>query len=249
MQQSESDPLLRHNWSWGSFGTGASTNSISNGVGQSPIITRPRSSSKTFSFRGINENLSTGIEDSPGNFSFRSLASSSRSLSFRGGGGTSSGVVSNANTGIPVELWIIPATCCALSYALYNISIKKASNGINPILGGVILQAVAALSGLMIYIGERSLKSESDELELETTSSGLVWSVAAGIFVGLAEILSFLVNGKGVPATQSIPVIVGGSVFFGTVLGRLFLGEELSIRGWLGVSLITFGIGLVSMEE
>jgi len=113
----------------------------------------------------------------------------------------------------------------------------------------VILQAVAALSGLMIYIGERSLKSESDELELETTSSGLVWSVAAGIFVGLAEILSFLVNGKGVPATQSIPVIVGGSVFFGTVLGRLFLGEELSIRGWLGVSLITFGIGLVSMEE
>ena len=153
-------------------------------------------------------------------------------------------------TGIPVALWIFPATCCALSYALYNISIKKASNGINPILGGVILQTVAALSGLIISLGERNFKSAaSDEMELETTSSGLVWSVAAGVFVGLAEILSFLVNGKGVPATQSIPVIVGGSVFVGTVLGRLFLGEELSYRGWLGVSLITFGIGLVSMEE
>ncbi len=112
------------------------------------------------------------------------------------------------------------------------------------------MQTVAALSGLMIYLGERNLKSAvSDEMELETTSSGLVWSVAAGVFVGLAEILSFLVNGKGVPTTQSIPVIVGGSVFFGTVLGRLFLGEDLSYRGWLGVSLITFGIGLVSMEE
>ena len=52
----------------------------------------------------------------------------------------------------------------------------------------------------------------------------------------------------GVPAVQSIPVIIGGSVFFGCVIGTLFLGEELSFSGWLGVALIAAGIGLVGME-
>ena len=55
-------------------------------------------------------------------------------------------------------------------------------------------------------------------------------------------------TGMGVPAVQSIPVIIGGSVMFGCVIGTIFLGEELSFSGWLGVALIAAGIGLVGME-
>jgi hypothetical protein len=40
----------------------------------------------------------------------------------------------------PLIKWIFPALLCALSYALYNIFIKKGSYSIHPILGGVILQ-------------------------------------------------------------------------------------------------------------
>lgn len=147
---------------------------------------------------------------------------------------------------VALEAWILPALACALSYALYNISIKKASNDIDPVLGGVILQFVAAILGLSIYLGRHFGSSEAGETLMH--SSGIVWSVAAGMSVGLAEILSFIVNGKGVPATQSIPVIIGGSVLFGTVLGWLFLGEDVSLRGWVGVGLITVGIAIVSME-
>jgi len=43
--------------------------------------------------------------------------------------------------------------------------------------------------------------------------------------------------------------IIGGSVMFGTVIGRVFLAEILSPRGWFGVVLIATGITLVGMES
>ena len=153
-------------------------------------------------------------------------------------------------------VWIPTALACAMSYSLYNISIKKASNDINPILGGVILQFVAAILGTQVYLISKQIGfSEGDPIfndvgeVVEYLPEGIKWSMYAGIFVGLAEILSFVVNGKGVPATQSIPVIIGGSVLFGTVLGKVFLAEDVSPRGWAGVALITIGIAIVSMED
>lgn len=66
--------------------------------------------------------------------------------------------------------------------------------------------------------------------------------------MGSAEILSFIVSGMGVQAMQSIPIIIGGSVLFGTVLGYTALHEALTARGWAGVFLIAVGIGLVGTD-
>ena len=70
----------------------------------------------------------------------------------------------------------------------------------------------------------------------------------AGVAVGLAELLSFTVSGMGVQATQSIPIIIGGSVLFGAVLGLLMLGETMMLPGWIGVALLTTGIGFVATD-
>lgn len=51
------------------------------------------------------------------------------------------------------------------------------------------------------------------------------------------------------PAVKSIPIIIGGSVAFGTLIGRVFLAEILSYRGWSGVLLIAIGVTLVGMES
>jgi len=146
----------------------------------------------------------------------------------------------------PLNTWIIPALTCAISYALYNISIKKASDDIDPVLGGVLLQIVAAGMGMIIYFGKEWASDGSANHVLN--QNGIVWSIAAGICVGLAEILSFVVSGKGVKATQSIPIIIGGSVLFGTVFGLVFLKEAISCRGWIGVFLISIGITIIGME-
>lgn len=48
---------------------------------------------------------------------FHRLKASSRSLSFRGGGWTPSGVFTDSNS-LAIDTWIVPALVCALSYAL-----------------------------------------------------------------------------------------------------------------------------------
>lgn len=155
--------------------------------------------------------------------------------------------------------WIVPALLCALSYALYNLFIKKASATIDPLVGGVLLQIVAAALGGIVLIVKRATTTTTTRATTAVATctagssslhraAGLKWAVAAGLAVGLAELLSFIISGMGVQAMQSIPIIVGGSVLCGTVLGAVWLGEALTIKGWLGVLLIAAGIALVGMD-
>jgi transporter family protein len=170
-----------------------------------------------------------------------SLASTTSVL--RGGAAT---VMAGAVGAPKLVTWIGPALVCASSYALYNLFIKKASSSIDPILGGVVLQFVAALIGTALLLLQTVATKGGSALQI--TKVGLLWSVAAGCAVGAAEILSFIISGMGVEATQSIPVIVGGSIVVGTVLGAVWLRERLTIRGWLGVLMIAAGIALVGMD-
>jgi transporter family protein len=147
----------------------------------------------------------------------------------------------------PLAVWIVPALCCAMAYALYNIFIKKGSSHINPVMGGVILQLVAATLGccLLAFL----VWKEGGAAMITYDTEGIQWAILAGVAVGVAEIVSFFVSSLGVQAMQSIPIIIGGSVMFGTVLGAVALHEELSYRGWSGVILISLGISLVGMDD
>jgi transporter family protein len=131
-------------------------------------------------------------------------------------------------------------------FKFYNIFIKLGSASINPILGGVVLQFVAALFGTVL-LGVITIKEGGTDY-LNYDRMGLIWACAAGIAVGTAEMLSFIVSGMGVPATQSIPTIIGGSVMFGAVFGLIMLGETLMYQGWLGVALLMTGIGFVATD-
>lgn len=115
------------------------------------------------------------------------------------------------------------------------------------ILLGVILQFVAALlgTGLLAFLMFTSDKT----FELHYDKDGIYWACMAGLAVGLAEMLSFCVSGLGVPATQSIPIIIGGSVMFGAVLGMIILGEQLMLHGWSGIGLLVTGIVCVALGE
>jgi transporter family protein len=190
------------------------------------------------------------------------------------GGVTATEGIGIANQSPRLSAWIVPALCCAAAYAFYNIFIKKGSASINPILGGVILQIVAALFGslLLLLITIR----EGGTSYLNYDAMGVIWSCLAGFAVGAAEMLSFCVSGKlcghdrschlfhgsfltilffsfvtsgmGVQASQSIPIVIGGSVAIGAILGLLMLGETLEYSGIMGVVALMVGIGFVATD-
>ena len=142
-----------------------------------------------------------------------------------------------------IFVWGIPGALCATAYALYNVFIKLGSYSISPVLGGVILQFVACLLGVGLFFFDRR-KSDHDvwqELK-ESDRVGIMWCVGAGLAVGSAEMLSFYVSSLGVAASQSIPVIIGGSVVFDVILGVLFLNESFGLKAMIGVPVVVAGI-------
>lgn len=139
--------------------------------------------------------------------------------------------------------WIYLAVITASFYALYNVFIKLASGHIYEITGAVILQIVAALlgGGLLLYLKMKNIP-------MEISAKGIWLSVIAGIFVGLAEIFSFIVFSKGVSASAGIPVIIGGSVLFAAIIGFIFLKDSLSASNIMGLLLIIAGIYFISRK-
>jgi transporter family protein len=137
--------------------------------------------------------------------------------------------------------WLPLALLTAFCLALYNLFIKLASNHLPPAVGAVVLQLVAAaLGGLWLL----KLKLQGAPLPLSPRGLGL--AALAGLGVGLAEILTFVVFQRGVNSSVGTPVIVGGSVLLTALLGLGLLRETLTLPQLGGLVLIVAGIALVA---
>ncbi|MDO7847497.1 EamA family transporter [Hymenobacter sp. M29] len=137
--------------------------------------------------------------------------------------------------------WLPLALLTAFCLALYNLFIKLASNHLPPAVGAVVLQLMAAALGAAWLV---RLKLQGAPLPL--SSRGLALAALAGVGVGLAEILTFVVFQRGVNSSVGTPVIVGGSVLLTALLGLGLLRETLTLAQLGGLVLIVAGIALVA---
>jgi transporter family protein len=137
--------------------------------------------------------------------------------------------------------WLPLALLTALCLAGYNFFLKLAAEHLPPAVGAVVLQLVAAALG-----GAWLLRLKLQGQPLPITGKGLGLAALAGLGVGLAEILAFVVFRRGVPASVGTPVIVGGSVLFTAVLGLVVLREGLSWPQAGGLVLVVAGIALLA---
>ena len=137
--------------------------------------------------------------------------------------------------------WLPLALLTALCLALYNFFIKLASNHVSPAVGAVVLQLVAAALG-----GVWLLKLMLQGHPLALSGKGLGLAALAGLGVGLAEILTFVVFQRGVNSSVGTPVIVGGSVLLTAVLGLVVLRETLTFSQAGGLLFIVVGIALLA---
>jgi transporter family protein len=137
--------------------------------------------------------------------------------------------------------WLPLALLTALCLAGYNFFIKLAADHLPPAAGAVVLQLVAAGLGAAWLV---RLKLLGQPLAL--TGKGVGLAALAGLSVGLAEILTFVVFKRGLPASVGTPVIVGGSVLLTAMLGLVVLREGLSMAQAGGLGLIVIGIALLA---
>ena len=95
----------------------------------------------------------------------------------------------------------------AVMFGLYNVFIKLSADHIQAVLGAVILQFVAAFLGLGLLLYFK----QSQQLVLYVTPRGISLAVLAGVAIGVVEILTFVIYGRGVAVAVANPLIVGGS--------------------------------------
>ncbi|WP_046242543.1 EamA family transporter [Hymenobacter terrenus] len=137
--------------------------------------------------------------------------------------------------------WLPLALVTALCLALYNFFIKLAANHVPPAVGAVVLQLVAAALG-----GVWLLRLKLQGQPLPVSGKGLGLAVLAGLGVGLAEILTFVVYQRGLPVSLGTPIIVGGSVLLTAILGLVVLREALTVAQVGGLLLIVVGIAVLA---
>lgn len=127
-------------------------------------------------------------------------------------------------------------------FGLYNVFIKISAEDINPILGAVVLQFVAAFLGLALLL---VTQVQSGSLPF-WTGRGLLLATLAGIAIGLVEVLAFFIYGRGVTVAVGNPLIVGGSLIVTTGIGVLLLRESVSAVQTLAIALIAGGVLLLA---
>jgi len=137
--------------------------------------------------------------------------------------------------------WLPLALLTALCLALYNVFIKLAAQHLPPAVGAVVLQVVAAALGAGWLL---RLKPQGQPLPV--SGRGLALAALAGLAVGLAEILTFVVFRRGVSSSVGTPVIVGGSVLLTALLGLGLLREGLTPAQAAGLLLVVAGIALLA---
>lgn len=129
----------------------------------------------------------------------------------------------------------------ALMFGLYNVFIKLSSSHIEAVLGAVVLQLVAALVGLSLLLYMKATGSV-----IYSSGKGLSLAVAAGVAIGLVEILTFVIYGRGLAVAIGNPLIIGGSLLVTTGAGVFFLREHISLTQLVAIALIAGGVALMA---
>jgi transporter family protein len=126
-------------------------------------------------------------------------------------------------------------------FGLYNVFIKLSVDHINAVLGAVVLQFVAAFLGLGLLLTLRA----GDSAVMHSSAKGLGLAALAGLAIGLVEILTFVIYGRGVAVAVGNPLIIGGSLLVTAAVGIAVLREAVSPLQLLAIGLI--GLGIVTL--
>lgn len=134
------------------------------------------------------------------------------------------------------------AIIAACGFAFYNTLLKLASGEMHEVVSAFILQVASAIVGgtILFYI------YYSQPSSLTFTPKGAQYAILGGAVVALAEIIAIYAFSKGMSASIGIPVIVGGTIIFGAIIGIFVLQESLSLQHVAGIILVLIGIGLLA---
>src|ERR1044071_9835443 len=136
--------------------------------------------------------------------------------------------------------WFWYAVGAAILYGLHQIFTKLAADRITDGLGGFVVEASAALT-IVLYLVALYTSGRWDQT---FSTTGVLYSLATGVCVGIGTILFFLLFQRGGPLS-AVPAILAGGGAIMAVSGILLFHEAPSWQRLLGVTLAITGLILL----
>jgi bacterial/archaeal transporter family protein len=139
-----------------------------------------------------------------------------------------------------MTIWFWYAIAAAIFYGLHQVFTKLASNHISDGLGGLVVEATAAVS-IAIYLVILWL---SNNWTQKATAIGISYSILTGICVGAGTVMFFLLFQKNGPLSV-VPMVLAGGAAFMAICGILFFKESASWQRLLGIAFSIAGLLLL----
>ncbi len=139
-----------------------------------------------------------------------------------------------------MEFWFIAALVAALAYGLHNIFTKIAAGHLSDSLGAFVLEITATVC-ILLYIFFLITTNE----KFSFSSRGVMFSIFAGICVGVGTVLYFYIFSHGGELSIAGPLVISGGVLLMAVAGIVFFKESVSFAKIMGIALCLVGIWML----
>lgn len=137
--------------------------------------------------------------------------------------------------------WIVFAIGTIICYSIFDYFLKLSSDKIHSGLGALVINIVSLVIPLLFVI----YSYLQGQKVFEVKSGGYLYSVLAGLIIGLSSVLFIKMFSSGVNLSVGVPVVRVGIVVLGSLLGIILLKEGFNIKYLAGMMLSLVGLYLI----
>lgn len=137
--------------------------------------------------------------------------------------------------------WLGFAFLTIIFYAIFDFFLKLSSERIHGGLGGFLINFTAAIV-LLVFIAIAKIKGEQIPLP---RSGGVLYSLLAGLAIGMATIFFMKMFAVGVNLSIGIPLVRIGIVLLASLIGVFILKEDITLKYVAGFILALVGLYLL----
>lgn len=140
---------------------------------------------------------------------------------------------------------IVLIILATIFYTLFAVFASRAGNRIDATLSAGIFGGLSGILPLITYV---FYKFSTGAKLIATTSSGIIYSVLAGIAIAVFSILLIKIFEKGGLAYVT-PLIYGGAIALSSLTGWLIFKESVPGLQFVGIIVVIIGSALIVFSK
>ena len=124
-------------------------------------------------------------------------------------------------------------------YTAFGIFTSRAGGKLNDNLVAVLSNAIGVILPLIVYFLFKQKQ------HMAPTKAGIMYSLFAGICIAAFSVLMVNLYSRAENVSFVMPVIYGGTIVLGSLIGLFFFKEHITIMGLVGLGFVSVGVGLL----